>query len=364
MTGKQKRLNNYNEAPKTINMKEDTDLQLSIIVPVYNVEKYIRACMESIFKQGLDEKTFEVVIDNDGTQDRSMEVIQDFIEQHKNITVINQENQGLSIARNNGMAIARGKHLLFVDSDDLLVENSVKPLLEKALETKADMVVADFVKMTDEEIGLRQVVQEKTNSFQIKTGKQLYLEYFNPGECYVWRTLYKKAFLRSNHLSFYPGIYFEDIPFTNECYLTANLCIKANHLMYVYRKGHSSISSMKSFDLKKAHDLCIALKKTWELRKKEGLSPEIIKKLNYMCFCTFCRIRERSLYVFESYSQKVAVIKMLKREVPDLRFTHGFKQKLDYLFYRTSSHLYIIWRMLIKRLIWHHSPKADDSGAK
>ena len=81
-------------------------------------------------------------------------------------------------------------------------------------------------------------------------------------------------------------------------------------------------------------------------------------------FCTFCIIRDRSLYVFESYSQKVAVIKMQKREVPDLCFTHSFKQKLDYLFYRTSSHLYIIWRMLIKRLIWHHSPKADDSGVK
>jgi len=336
-------------------------LKLSIIVPVYNVEPYIRPCIESIFNQGLNENDYEVIIVNDGTKDRSMEVIQDIIALHKNITVINQENQGLSMARNNGMAIARGEYLLFVDSDDLLVENSVKPLLEKALETKADMVVADFLEMNDEEIGLRQVVQEKTNSFQIKTGKQLYLEYFT-GECYVWRTLYKKAFLRSNHLSFYPGIYFEDIPFTNECYLTANLCIKANHLMYVYRKGHSSISSVKIFDLKKAHDLCIALKKTWELRKKEGLSPEIIKKLNYMCFCTFCRIRERSLYVFESYSQKVAVIKMLKGEVPDLRFTHGFKQKLDYLFYRASSHLYIIWRMLIKRFIWHNLPETDSSG--
>lgn len=108
-------------------MKEDSDLQLSIIVPVYNVEKYIRACIESIFKQGLDEDTFEVIIVNDGTKDRSMEVIQDIIDQHKNITVINQENQGLSMARNNGMAIARGEYLLMPDSDDLLVENSVKP---------------------------------------------------------------------------------------------------------------------------------------------------------------------------------------------------------------------------------------------
>ena len=83
-------------------MEEDQNLLLSIIVPVYNVEEYIRPCMESIFQQGLDEDCFEVIIVNDGTKDHSMEVIQDIIEQHKNITVLNQENQGLSVARNNG----------------------------------------------------------------------------------------------------------------------------------------------------------------------------------------------------------------------------------------------------------------------
>ena len=71
-------------------MNENPGLLLSIIVPVYNVEKYIRPCMESIFRQDLDENTFEVIIVNDGTEDRSMEVIQDIIEQHKNITVLNQ----------------------------------------------------------------------------------------------------------------------------------------------------------------------------------------------------------------------------------------------------------------------------------
>ena len=70
-------------------MKENSDLQLSIIVPVYNVEKYIRTCIESIYNQGLDEDTFEVIIVNDGTKDRSMDVIQDIIDSHKNITIIN-----------------------------------------------------------------------------------------------------------------------------------------------------------------------------------------------------------------------------------------------------------------------------------
>ena len=87
-------------------------MDLSIVVPVYNVEKYVRTCIESIFKQGLDEKCFEVIIVNDGSTDRSLEVITDIISQHSNIVVINQENQGLSVARNNGIAAAKGEYIL------------------------------------------------------------------------------------------------------------------------------------------------------------------------------------------------------------------------------------------------------------
>ncbi len=127
-------------------------MDLSIVVPVYNVEKYVRTCIESIFKQGLDEKCFEVIIVNDGSTDRSLEVITDIISQHSNIVVINQENQGLSVARNNGIAAAKGEYILMPDSDDILIENSLAPLLEISTDTKADLVVADFFTMTNEEI--------------------------------------------------------------------------------------------------------------------------------------------------------------------------------------------------------------------
>ena len=91
-------------------MEENIGLQLSIIVPVYNVEKYIRPCIESIFRQGLDSNLFEVIVINDGTKDNSMEMITDIISQHSNITVINQDNQGLSVVRNNGIAAAKGEY--------------------------------------------------------------------------------------------------------------------------------------------------------------------------------------------------------------------------------------------------------------
>ena len=110
-------------------------IQLSIIVPVYNVEKYIRPCIESIFRQGLDETLFEVIIVNDGTKDRTIDMIAGIIHQHTNVTVINQDNQGLSVARNNGIAKARGQYIFMPDSDDLLIENSLNPLPETALNT-------------------------------------------------------------------------------------------------------------------------------------------------------------------------------------------------------------------------------------
>ena len=141
-------------------------MDLSIIVPVYNVEKYVRPCIESIFRQGLDESRFEVIIVNDGTLDRSMEVIDDIVKSHSNITVINQENQSLSVARNVGITAAKGEYILMPDSDDLLVENSLLPLLDKAVESKADLVVADFIAIEDKDMpNFKGVVQKEfTNS--------------------------------------------------------------------------------------------------------------------------------------------------------------------------------------------------------
>ena len=127
-------------------------LKLSIIVPVYNVEPHIRPCIESIFNQGLDEKDYEVIIVNDGSTDKSMEMITDIISQHNNIIIINQENQGLSMARNNGIEKASGEYIQFVDSDDLLIDNSLPYLLNQALASKADLVIADFIKKSDNEI--------------------------------------------------------------------------------------------------------------------------------------------------------------------------------------------------------------------
>lgn len=119
-------------------------MQLSIVVPVYNVEQYIRSCIESIYRQELDENDFEVILVNDGTQDNSFVIIEDIISNHTNITVIEQRNQGLSVARNTGLQHAKGEYVLFVDSDDLLIESTLKPLLDGACNSSVDMAMGNF----------------------------------------------------------------------------------------------------------------------------------------------------------------------------------------------------------------------------
>lgn len=327
---------------KRYSMKENLDLQLSIIVPVYNVEKYIRECLESIFKQELNDEDFEVIIVNDGTKDRSIEVIQDIIDSHNNITVVNQENQGLSVARNVGISMAQGEYILMQDSDDLLFENSLKPLLEKALESKADLVVADFLSMSDEEIEQKmpyQHYQKPVFDYKEKTGEQLFLEDLNPYQCYVWRTLFKREFLLDINIKFVPGIYIQDVPFTHESYLKAKKCIRTSWLLNIYRRGHESATF--SFNLKKVRDFCTAIAKTWELTHLDGLSIKVQDKLQEDVYTSFSMMTWVTTHKIASASDRIDVIDYMKRQAPDLWFRIGIRQKVVSYLYRYFPHLFI-----------------------
>ena len=324
-------------------------MDLSIIVPVYQVEKYVRPCMESIFKQGIDDNRFEVIIINDGTKDKSMEMIADIINQHKNITIINQENQGLSVARNNGIAAAKGEYILMPDSDDLLLENSLKPLVEKALETKADLIVADFFQIEEDVIYRIQDINQKDFGIKEKTGKQLFLEYLNPYECFVWRTLYRREFIIQNHLKFYPRIRYQDIPFTHECYLKAKKCLRISWYLNIYRKW--SGASTRNFNENKARDFCTAIAKTWELRHLKEITPETDFKLREDIWASFSVMICSTCHDVKEKSRRFSIIDFMKKEAPGLDFNNGIKQRFISFLYRNMPHTYIQTRYLYSKVI-------------
>lgn len=327
-------------------------LKLSIIVPVYKVEKYIRTCIESFFMQGLDDEEFEIIIINDGTPDNSIGVIEDIINQHKNIKVINQENQGSSVARNNGIAAAKGEYMLMPDPDDLLIYNSLKPLLEKALETKADLVVADFLEMTTEEIQnlkMDNIILNEDHTIE-KSGELLFLQDLNPHQCYVWRTLFRKGFIHHHHLTFVPGIYYQDVPFTHECYIKAEKCLRTSRLLNIYRI-HREFSATNSFDIKKAKDFCIVIAKTWELTHMKGISKQVLHKIRDDVYVSFQAMNCSISHSVIEKSERNLIIDFLRQIVPDLEFNNGFKQRLTTILYKIMPHAYMQMRYLYGAIV-------------
>lgn len=314
-------------------------IKLSIIVPVYNVEKYIRPCFESIFKQGLNDDEYEIIIVNDGSTDRSMDMIVDIIKQHSNITIISQDNQGLSVARNNGIRIAKGEYILMPDSDDMLIENSLPPLLAIALKTKVDLVVADFIKI-DADDTYSTLYNQNGCNYHVKQGIDIFLEDLNPDECYVWRTLYKKEFLINNNISFVPGVRYQDVPYTHECFLKANNCIRTNWLLNIYRVGRTG-SATESFNEKKASEYVTVIAKTWELRYLNGITPKITRKIEddvYRSFSALIFFLSRN----RNQINNSKIFNLIKSKIPNLHFYNNPKQILStFLFY--TSPMILIW---------------------
>lgn len=320
--------------------------QLSIIVPVYNVEKYIHTCVESIFKQGLDDECFEVIIVNDGSTDRSTEMIQDIIIQHQNIIIINQEQQGVSVARNNGIETAQGEYIQFVDADDFLIENSLLFLLDKAITSKADIITADYIRMNDNQIAqfAKDVFKQKDGASQERTGEEFLLKDHSPYSCHIWRSLYRRDFIIQNKLRFIPDIYYEDIPYTYECYLNAKQCIKVNWQYVIYRKGQRSITS--SLNKKKAMDFCLAISKIWNYSHYENLSDQIREKIRNNTFIHFslllCAITSSTSL---SKSEKMDVLYYIRDLIPDLSFRNGLKQNIVNFLYHKMPSTYMTLRI-------------------
>ena len=203
---------------------------ISIIVPTYNVEKYIRTCIESILAQTY--RNVEVIIVNDGSTDQSIAVISDLICSHHNVKVINQKNQGLSVARNTGIDVATGKYITFVDADDKIMPGFVSSLYQIADKTGADIVRGSFRDFNGN------IPKGWVPDFKVPTNcGTIVLDQFLSSHIsfVVWSSIYRLDFINSNHIRFTPGILLEDVDFTTRAYMLAKLVATSPEPNYAYR---------------------------------------------------------------------------------------------------------------------------------
>ena len=319
-------------------------MDLSIIVPVYNVERYIYTCVESLYKQGLDENDFEVIIVNDGSTDGSIDAINNIISKHSNITVLNQANQGLSSARNNGLLQAKGDYILFVDSDDFLIPDTVGDMLKEACCKKPDILIADFIKLTNEQIDNGSIPNKTPYSSTMKPDDTNTLALLNPQECYVWRSLYNKDFLLSNNIYFIPGVCFEDVPFSADCYMKAKKCIISKNVFYIYRQRPGSIVATIDYD--KILDFNTIIEYLWNLRNKvtSSVDDKLIMSFIYKThqLQTWFIAHDKTLLI-----RRKEITKDLRNKVPHLSFNGGIRENIESVLYHYVPNSYIWLRSIL-----------------
>ena len=246
-------------------------MKYSVIIPVYNVEKYIDRCLKSIISQNYDD--LEIIVIDNGSTDSSGSICDTYASEYSNISVYHIENHGVGSARNFGLSKARGEFIYFVDSDDYLVGNLFADFADK-LVSDLDLVVFSYYNSFEEDLTEKSRT-EKSLPFKGSYDKdgfiKIFKELFLSDMLYtVWNKIYRREFLLENNLSFEQYELGEDVRFNLNAYRNVNKVYLSQDSYYVYVIGRKG-SAMSSYNPKRLQyqlqelELVDSLLKDWNI---------------------------------------------------------------------------------------------------
>lgn len=276
-------------------------MKISIIIPAYNVEKYIGNCLDSIFNQKVEKGELEVIVINDGSRDGTESIIRQYKSEHPNLVYYSQENQGQSVARNAGLKIATGNYVWYVDSDDAITEDSIQTVfsyIEKY--PNADFLTFDNI-YYDYQSGERHYSRSwggrkvKGTPYDKKYSGKEASEVFR--SVVPWYHVFKTDFLISNNLYFIPGLIHEDNEFTLRIFFFAKEVrfIPFAHYIYTGMRPGSITAESVSYSLKSAEDKIKTIEVWKAFERKNAKTKEQKKFINKAVNHTY-----RSLILFGS----------------------------------------------------------------
>lgn len=290
-------------------------VDISVIVPIYNAEKYLNKCVDSLINQ--TKKELEFILVNDGSTDKTEEIIKSY--KDSRIKYFKNKNQGIGKTRNFGIEKATGKYIMFLDSDDYLKNNACEILYKSVEKTDADLAICDFYKIYDS--GAEEKI--KLLSFKPTTLRKT-PSLVNEINLAPWNKLYKKELITKNKIKFVENLKYEDAPFVIEAFSKAGKIIKVDeYLNYYLIHGNSetTVRDKRCFDILKIIDL---IRKN---TKNEEYLQEEINKLTVRIITNYT-IQQRNQkdknvgldFIDEAFSY-------LEKEVPDYKNNKYFKNR-------------------------------------
>lgn len=247
--------------------------RLSIVVPIYNVEKYLASCIDSLVNQNID--NYEIILVNDGSTDNSQKIIDEYALKYPEIIKpLIKENGGLSDARNYGLDRATGKYITFIDSDDYVTDGYYEKMLKKAEDEDLDLVIVDMVYFWED--GSKENFDQRGLNDKVKDEKRaLFLSSLS-----VCNKLFKKEIFDKLNLHFTKGLWYEDIPVTLMYFANLNKIAYLEEPKYMYRQRGGSILDTKYSP--KMHDIFTIFEMVNKEFKDKGLFEKYYSELEYL----------------------------------------------------------------------------------
>jgi glycosyltransferase involved in cell wall biosynthesis len=310
-------------------------MDLSIVIALYNTEKYIRKCIESIYENGnLDVSIFEVIVINDGSTDSSPKIVEELQNKYDNLILLHKENGGQSSARNLGFVQSKGKYIFCLDSDDFIDSAKLVDALTFVNANKLDLLPISLKKYNEnyEPLSISKDNYEGFN--QIINGGEFLNQYLIYGS--MCRYIYKQSIMKENNLFLTEGIYHEDEEFVIKFISYSNRISYQNHLVYhqIVRNNSTTKNDNIAHRIRLLDDLVtviLNLKQHLNHFEKESLEYiGISKKIEQLLVSFFIRMKKDRIFVEDR-----------KRLIKKIKGSKLFPLKLEYS--KTKFKLYAIY---------------------
>lgn len=275
-----------------INLPTDSNIDISIIVPVYNTEKYVKKCVDSILEQQTS-YTMQIILIDDGSTDSCPQILESY-RQLPHVQIIHQSNGGLSAARNAGLNCARGKYVMFIDSDDFIPAYAIDTLVKIAYSTNAEIVQGNHRMFTSEnKIKVKSVPQD------IKISKLNQLDEKMKLYCFAWNKVYLRSIFEE--IRWPERFLFEDIMNCLVIYQISGVAVTIPTVTYFYRINNEGIMHTHLKD-NKTLDVYWIMVRLYEQREKMGIpitNSDYLFLLNQLCTIYRNRLRKYPMNILK-----------------------------------------------------------------
>lgn len=291
--------------------------KISLIIPVYNSELYLKETLDSVINQTF--KDFEVIAINDGSTDSSLKILKEYEGKIKNFTIINQENQGVGKTKNIGIKSAKCEYISFLDSDDFISNDYLEELYKLIKNNDADISCCNFKIYSENRLNFDMPFANKSCVYKKEEAlKKLILDVSI--HHFSWGKLYKRSIFTENNIEFY-NMYFEDVATCPKVFFFANKIAITDKALYYYRRHRASILS--SMNSSQVNDLAVSVgilrtflenQNIYKKYKKQFKAYSLRIYLQINCLIIYKHIRHWDFIDFSKNFKKAFILFKLFRE--------------------------------------------------